>query len=547
MKWYLKVLRQYADFEGRARRQEYWNFVLFNVFFAFVAGILIAIVAAAYGRAPILVYYYFYMFAVMLPGLAVTVRRLHDTGRSGWFILVNLIPLIGAIWLLVLLATDGEAGSNRYGLNPKESDETNTFNRQKSVAVTLVVTCAIWFFTTFLEHITIFGVMRNLSDYLTSVFPLYLMLPIGLIIAGSLWLKNGRLEKKGAYALISSSALWIILLLFTLNSPYKNYLNIAYQLLLAAGLMMLGVSVIQQKENRKVISGLLTLGAALFVISLIHRAWIMPLSFSMNDYTAILRFYTFASVMISPVCFYYLGMWVNNPEVYQSSTQAAEAPYGSAQPLSGQTAQKQMAQPSGPKRYNERDNKGMRVNTFSESMSYWMVERLQSPRKDPFVYYVFQSPDDPHAAMLELPFIHLAADTGKLISDELFCFGYFAITNDGVLTGEYDAFIAGADMTYDQWEKIHEVFARHNGVKKNDQEPEKTAKSVSSAGGNAGNVSFVREDRDATSTWRVYKASSKADAMAFLSGQQVTKPLYYIVVETPEGNFGRDISGFYQE
>jgi uncharacterized membrane protein YhaH (DUF805 family) len=120
MNWYLKCLKQYADFSGRARRKEYWMFILFNMIFGIVAMILdnilgIAIEGVGYGPL-----YGLYALAVFIPGLAVAVRRLHDVGKSGWMILVVLIPLIGAIWLLVLMVTDSNSGENQYGQNPKE-------------------------------------------------------------------------------------------------------------------------------------------------------------------------------------------------------------------------------------------------------------------------------------------------------------------------------------------------------------------------------------------------------------------------------------------
>jgi uncharacterized membrane protein YhaH (DUF805 family) len=120
MNWYLKVLRQYADFGGRARRKEYWMFVLLNIIFAFGAIILdnvLGIAIDGIGYGPL---YGLYALAVLIPGLAAAVRRLHDIGKSGWMILIALIPLVGAIWLLVLLVTDSSPGENQYGANPKE-------------------------------------------------------------------------------------------------------------------------------------------------------------------------------------------------------------------------------------------------------------------------------------------------------------------------------------------------------------------------------------------------------------------------------------------
>ena len=115
MSWYLAVIKNYAGFSGRARRKEYWMFQLLNILFLGVAATL-DFAAGTYG-----VIYILYSLGLLIPGLAVTVRRLHDTGKSGWMILISFIPIIGTIWLLILLVTDGDFGENQYGLNPKES------------------------------------------------------------------------------------------------------------------------------------------------------------------------------------------------------------------------------------------------------------------------------------------------------------------------------------------------------------------------------------------------------------------------------------------
>ena len=120
MNWYLKVLKQYADFSGRARRKEYWMFALFNVIFIASAMILDTVLVVTIGELPYGVFYFLYSLAVLIPGLAVYVRRLHDIGKSGWMILIAIIPIIGPIWLLVLTLTDSNHGENKYGSNPKE-------------------------------------------------------------------------------------------------------------------------------------------------------------------------------------------------------------------------------------------------------------------------------------------------------------------------------------------------------------------------------------------------------------------------------------------
>ena len=122
MDWYLKVLKNYVGFSGRARRKEYWMFVLFNIIFAVVAMILdnvLGLASKESGYGPI---YMLYGLATLLPGLAVSVRRLHDIGKSGWWLLLAFIPLIGAIVLIVWAAREGDHGDNAYGSDPKAGE-----------------------------------------------------------------------------------------------------------------------------------------------------------------------------------------------------------------------------------------------------------------------------------------------------------------------------------------------------------------------------------------------------------------------------------------
>ena len=119
MKYYLAVLKKYVDFSGRARRSEYWYFALFNIIFLIVALVLDNVLGTTVPPMPYGVFYIIYGLIVLLPGLAVLVRRLHDVGKSGAYILLAFIPLIGAIWLLVLCFTEGTTGKNEYGEDPK--------------------------------------------------------------------------------------------------------------------------------------------------------------------------------------------------------------------------------------------------------------------------------------------------------------------------------------------------------------------------------------------------------------------------------------------
>jgi uncharacterized membrane protein YhaH (DUF805 family) len=106
------VLSQYVGFAGRARRSEYWWFFLFNV----IVSVVFAIIDAAIGSQ---ILGAIVSLALLLPGIAVTLRRLHDTGRTGWWVWIALIPLIGVIVLIVFQCQDSEPGTNKYGPSPK--------------------------------------------------------------------------------------------------------------------------------------------------------------------------------------------------------------------------------------------------------------------------------------------------------------------------------------------------------------------------------------------------------------------------------------------
>ncbi len=123
MEWYLKAFRQYADFKGRARRKEYWMFTLFNMIFIMVgAAIMFTItdlLGDYMGMFATFAILFIYMIIIIIPALAVTARRLHDTGKSGWFILLYLIPFGGMV-LFIFMCIDSDYGENKWGPNPKD-------------------------------------------------------------------------------------------------------------------------------------------------------------------------------------------------------------------------------------------------------------------------------------------------------------------------------------------------------------------------------------------------------------------------------------------
>jgi len=120
MDWYIKVLKQYVDFSGRARRKEFWMFALFNILFTIAAIILEIVLGISPHDQPFGLISTLYGVAVFIPGLAVAVRRLHDVGKSGWWYLIVFIPIAGAITLLIWFCTDSQEGENQWGDNPKD-------------------------------------------------------------------------------------------------------------------------------------------------------------------------------------------------------------------------------------------------------------------------------------------------------------------------------------------------------------------------------------------------------------------------------------------
>ncbi|WP_310558976.1 DUF805 domain-containing protein [Flavobacterium sp.] len=131
IEWYKKVVfENYANFNGRARRSEYWYYILANLIILIVAAVIDSVTGLNFEPLPYGIIYSIYAIATFLPGIAVAIRRLHDVGKSGWFLLILFFPLIGSIWLLILACREGDQGTNQYGPDPKnefdEIDEIGT-------------------------------------------------------------------------------------------------------------------------------------------------------------------------------------------------------------------------------------------------------------------------------------------------------------------------------------------------------------------------------------------------------------------------------------
>lgn len=125
MEWYLKALRQYADFHGRARRKEYWMFNLFFLLFTLLLGFTSTFIggdSGLFGIAIIVIW----LLIHFIPIVSVTVRRLHDMGQSGWWYLLSFVPL-GGIVLFVFTVLDSQPHTNKWGPSPKYQSEDEAF------------------------------------------------------------------------------------------------------------------------------------------------------------------------------------------------------------------------------------------------------------------------------------------------------------------------------------------------------------------------------------------------------------------------------------
>ena len=125
MEWYLKVMKEnYSNFNGRARRKEYWMYTLIYIIVIIIAMFLDGALGLGFDMYSEVTAPYGWIYSIvalvhLIPALGVLVRRLHDVGKSGWFMLISLVPIIGGIWLLVLVCTDGDSSENAYGPSPK--------------------------------------------------------------------------------------------------------------------------------------------------------------------------------------------------------------------------------------------------------------------------------------------------------------------------------------------------------------------------------------------------------------------------------------------
>lgn len=216
MRHFIDAFNRYADFHGRSSRTQYWMFVLFNIIFSIVAAIIDTIVF----NIPIGIVYLLYSVVLLIPSLAIAVRRLHDSGRSGFMLLVGLIPFIGGIWLLVLLLAPSEEMDSVYGdYNPEvldaqlqiqEGDHRKADNAIIILLGWMLFTTLFWRFGPYLEMIPYYG-----KTYM-------IVLILQALISGGLSV-NLAVALKDNSKRVAGLVIAILLLLFDLYRSYEIY------------------------------------------------------------------------------------------------------------------------------------------------------------------------------------------------------------------------------------------------------------------------------------------------------------------------------------
>ncbi|MBN2048467.1 MAG: DUF805 domain-containing protein [Anaerolineaceae bacterium] len=276
MKYFLKALDNYANFRGRATLKEYWMFVLFNFIISMAAAMIdLLTTSLAYGFATgvdIIIQtnfigglthvYLGYLLVIFIPSLAIVVRRMHDIGKSGWAILINLIPFVGSIWYLVLLCT----ASNDVG-NPYSSTATKPkVSAPKLVKTSLILTLIIGVFDAINTLLWLSGFTANLSSSQYYFFSV-LILGIPMIILTS-----------------TRMAVWVVAFMRsqkTGQQPFKDQYSLAFWIMLGVNILGMGFAVFRTWQwihdgaaGRKIMDSvsILVLVVNAIVIFLMYRA-----------------------------------------------------------------------------------------------------------------------------------------------------------------------------------------------------------------------------------------------------------------------------------
>jgi hypothetical protein len=199
---------------------------------------------------------------------------------------------------------------------------------------------------------------------------------------------------------------------------------------------------------------------------------------------------------------------------------------------------------SSEQRYREADNMGTRHLKIEDANLFWMAN--MSFDIGGFLVYFFNSADHARDALLELPVMHVADDSGEIVCSVVLTYGYYLNSN-----GRWEGELVGTELTSDLWATAKAAFIKHGGRCKSEREPKVGPSASRGTAGHSAAVRFVRAEKETQPTglicsYTYYSGPSADAAKEFLKSHLVNQPLQYILVDTPEGRYGRDINGIYK-
>ena len=288
MKWFINALKHYADFSGRARRKEFWMFVLFSNIFSIVFVFLIMLMYAFWNLNLLMTgwsYIYYitcvsYMLVLSLPAMAVAVRRLHDIGKSGAMIFVSLIPIAGPIWFLVLMATRGQPGENIYGQIPDTADtDFDKFKRAASAGIAFIVSSSALILAGLISILAFFIKYNILNHFFLIDCAAYIF----LLIAGICLVKEKTVcgiqeNETGIKLLLAAVSILFLYNIYILTGSIQN--------MRIFGAHVIGIQVIILNIIN-IISGLFLVFAVLILLTQKFRNFLNITSFAVIAFSGL--------------------------------------------------------------------------------------------------------------------------------------------------------------------------------------------------------------------------------------------------------------------
>ena len=560
MKYYFRALKNYANFRGCSTRKEYWLFVLFNIIFSITAAILDLIltsVAVDFSEAvevfaqmggvntPYTQIYFNYTLLLLIPSLAIVVRRLHDIGKSGWTIFIAAIPLVGQIWFLILLCQESKQTDNKYAsLEKKKADKTaaqwlkinitvSVFRWALEILINMIVPLLLRWAVIFRIYMSIAIYISYLQLGLTFVVWITWLLVI-LQLMEPVVQKSKKLVIAAFSAFLASEVFFTIISTLIIRNQrswdpsnamslvalqrWGTFINVIWIASIVLSYLALKQIAIKGSNGEKKIAISLYLymvpSALLYLFLLVKPLQIILYRYGINEIAYI---YMRVLIVVTSIAAAIILMLSKIKE--QQPTSTIEKSIGFS------------------------DNRGLRLISEEQANTHWTVTYVMGAKSSPVLIVRFDQYHDLLKVLGDISFLHWSEATTEYISSEVVEYGYYRIGTEDM--GEF--ILCGTDLTLEDWQEAKDVLTAAGGKIWQSREPEIHKKLAATSVNMPCGIKFKEKRVDGRYTYEIYTGNSKEEALVFLDGKMVSQGLYYIVVETPEGNYGKDIQGVYKE